>query len=55
MTEVIEPGRKAPRLSARVECPAISVIVPIYNEQDGVAPLCEALFGVLDTIGSASR
>jgi len=51
MTEAIEPNRKAPYLAARLECPAISVIVPIHNEQESVAPLCEALFDVLDSIG----
>src|SRR6266478_8421013 len=51
MTEAIEPNRKAPYLAARLERPAISVIVPIHDEQENVAPLCEALFDVLDCIG----
>src|SRR3954463_7072398 len=51
MTEAIEPNRPAPYPAARLECPAISVIVPIYNEQESVAPLCGALFDVLDGIG----
>jgi glycosyltransferase involved in cell wall biosynthesis len=51
MIEVMEPGREAAEPSARSEPVAISVIVPIYNEQESVAPLCEALFSVLDGIG----
>jgi glycosyltransferase involved in cell wall biosynthesis len=52
MTELNKPDREAPRVAAAVECPTISVIVPIYNEQDSVVPLCNALFAVLDGIGT---
>ena len=51
MTNVIEPDRQTPQLAPHLERPAISVIVPIYNEQESIAPLCEGLFGVLDHIG----
>jgi glycosyltransferase involved in cell wall biosynthesis len=51
MTNVIEPHRQTAQLAAHLERPAISVIVPIYNEQESIAPLCEGLFGVLDDIG----
>ena len=51
MTEVMEPSREASQPSAGPETAAISVIVPIYNEQESIAPLCEALFTVLDGIG----
>jgi glycosyltransferase involved in cell wall biosynthesis len=51
MTNVIEPDRQTHQLPAHLEHPAISVIVPIYNERESIAPLCEGLFGVLDNIG----
>jgi glycosyltransferase involved in cell wall biosynthesis len=51
MTNVIEPDRQTGQLAAHLDRPAISVIVPIYNEQESIAPLCERLFGVLDDIG----
>jgi glycosyltransferase involved in cell wall biosynthesis len=51
MTNLIEPGRQTDQLAAHLERPAISVIVPIYNERESIAPLCEAIFGVLDDIG----
>jgi glycosyltransferase involved in cell wall biosynthesis len=52
MTNLIEPGgRQTDQLAAHLERPAISVIVPIYNERESIAPLCEAIFGVLDEIG----
>jgi glycosyltransferase involved in cell wall biosynthesis len=51
MTNLIEPGRQTDQLAAHLERPAISVIVPIYNEWESIAPLCEAIFGVLDEIG----
>src|SRR5947207_10881959 len=50
-TEAIELKRQERYLAARLECPAISVIVPIHNEQESVALLCGALFDVLDSIG----
>jgi len=50
MTKVIEPGRQTHQLATHKR-PALSVIVPIYNEQESIAPLCEGLFGVLDDIG----
>ena len=37
--------------SSVVERPAISLIVPIYNEQESIALLCKELFAVLDGIG----
>lgn len=50
MTELNDAG---PRLSPSptTEAPAISVIVPIFNEQESIAPLCKQLFSVLDDIG----
>ena len=51
MTNVIEPDRQTGQMAAHLDRPAISVIVPIYNEQESIAPLCEGLFGVLDDIG----
>jgi glycosyltransferase involved in cell wall biosynthesis len=51
MTDLPEPGSFAPNDSAASAAPAISVIVPIYNEQESIAPLCDGLFGVLDLIG----
>jgi glycosyltransferase involved in cell wall biosynthesis len=51
MTNVIEPDCQTGQLAAHLDPPAISVIVPIYNEQESVASLCEGLFGVLDDIG----
>jgi glycosyltransferase involved in cell wall biosynthesis len=52
MIETIEPNHQAPYRAAYRECLVISVIVPIYNEQESVAPLCGALFDVLDSIGN---
>jgi len=51
MTKVIEPDRQIHQPAAHLERPAISVIVPIYNEQESIGPLCKGLFGVLDDIG----
>jgi len=50
MTKVIEADHQTHQLVAHKD-PAISVIVPIYNERENIAPLCEGLFGVLDDIG----
>ncbi len=33
--------------------PQISVIVPVFNEEGSIAPLCEKLFPVLDNLGKA--
>ena len=30
---------------------ALSVLVPLYQEEDNVAPLCERLFSVLSAMG----
>jgi glycosyltransferase involved in cell wall biosynthesis len=51
MTNLIEPDRQTDQPAVHPERPAISVIVPIYNERESIAPLCEGLFGVLDDIG----
>ena len=37
------------------KAPSISVIVPIYDEQDNVRPLLERLFAVLDTLKNTSE
>jgi glycosyltransferase involved in cell wall biosynthesis len=48
---------EAPKIAPTGACvplrPRISVLVPIYNEQKNIPPLCEELFGVLDHIGSS--
>src|SRR6478609_5776326 len=51
MTRTIEPGSETDQPAIHLQRPAISVIVPIYNERESIAPLCEGLFGVLDGIG----
>jgi dolichol-phosphate mannosyltransferase len=51
MTQVTEPETQDGGQATRLQRPAISVIVPIYNEQESIAPLCQGLFGVLDGIG----
>lgn len=38
-------------LKAAEAAPFLSVIVPVYNEEESVSLLCESLFGVLDGIG----
>ena len=35
--------------------PSISVVVPVFNEQDNVSPLMERLFAVLDTLDNSSE
>ena len=30
---------------------ALSVVIPLYNEEDNVAPLCDALLGALVPMG----
>ena len=35
--------------------PSISVVVPVFNEQDNVFPLMERLFAVLDTLDNSSE
>jgi glycosyltransferase involved in cell wall biosynthesis len=49
MTKVIEADHQTQQAVAHKH-PAISVIVPIYNERENIAPLCEGLFAVLDDI-----
>src|SRR6478752_1770961 len=51
MTQVTEPETQGHGQATRLQRPAISVIVPIYNERESIAPLCQGLFGVLDGIG----
>jgi glycosyltransferase involved in cell wall biosynthesis len=50
MTKEIEADNQTYQLSAHKHL-AISVIVPICNEKESIAPLCEQLFDVLDNMG----
>ena len=41
-------------MASTAECPSISVIVPVYDEEENVAPLMERLFAVLDAMDNPS-
>ncbi|MCH2161922.1 MAG: glycosyltransferase family 2 protein [Phycisphaerales bacterium] len=41
-------------MASNADCPSISVIVPVYEEEDNVMPLMERLFAVLDAMKNPS-
>ncbi|WP_404385126.1 glycosyltransferase family 2 protein [Caenispirillum salinarum] len=49
----VTDARKSVRRASAMPKPALqlSVIIPIYNEEDSIAVLCERLFAVMDRLG----
>jgi glycosyltransferase involved in cell wall biosynthesis len=37
--------------SEGTECPRVSVVIPLYNEEDNVGPLCEAVREAMEAVG----